>query len=217
MKSCVVFAYTDRTSSIVQYLEKIKSKKKLDKNKKKGEKIFYKENVEIIFSDESGVGKSEIIKQNIIKSGKKYIHFPFGGEFSRKDVINRLKKIKINKNDEEKTAIHLDLYDSKTTDSMKYFLYSFLITKLYGQNETLFYLSKKVEIKIEIPNGFVDFFLKFPILSIFENKIEMKIENLPPLLVKEELNSNIQIVCNYLKLLKRGLISEKDLYIKMFL
>ena len=94
MKSCVVFAYTDRTSSIVQYLEKIKSKKKLDKNKKKGEKIFYKENVEIIFSDESGVGKSEIIKQNIIKSGKKYIHFPFGGEFSRKDVINRLKKLK---------------------------------------------------------------------------------------------------------------------------
>ena len=215
MKSCVVFAYSDRTSSIVQYLERIKGKKKLEhKNKKKGEKILYKENVEIIFSDKSGVGKSEIIKQNIIKSGKKYIHFPFGGEFSRKDVINRLKKIKINKKDEEKTAIHLDLYDSKQTDLMKDFLYSFLITKLYGQNETLFYLSKKVEIKIEIPNGFVDFFLKFPILSMFENKIEMKIENLPPLIVKEELNSNIQIVCNYLKLLKRGLISEKDLYIK---
>ena len=81
---------------------------------------------------------------------------------------------------------------------MKEFLYSFLITKLYGQNETLFYLSKDIEIKIEIPNGFVDFFLKFPILSMFKNRIVMKIEKLPPLIVHPELNSNIQIVCNYL-------------------
>ena len=32
---------------------------------------------------------------------------------------------------------------------MKDFLYSFWITKLYGQNETLFYISKEIEIKIE--------------------------------------------------------------------
>ena len=50
---------------------------------------------------------------------------------------------------------------------MKDFLYSFLITKLYGQNETLFYLSKEVEIKIEIPNGFIDFFFFFLILYMF--------------------------------------------------
>ena len=213
IKSCVVFAYSDKTSSIVQYLERIKGKKKLEhKNKKKGENILYKENVEIIYSNKSGVGKSKYIEESIKKNGKKYIYFPFGGEFNRKDVINRLKKIKIK--DEEKTAIHLDLYDSKQTDLMKDFLYSFLITKLYGQKETLFYLSKKVEIKIEIPNGFINFFLKFPILSMFEKKYEMKIEELPPLIIEEQINSNIQIVCNYLKLLKSGKISDKDLNIK---
>ena len=213
MKSCVAFVYSDKTSSIVQYLERIKGKKKLEhKNKKKGEKILYKENVEIIFSNKSGVGKSKYIEQNIKNNGKQYIYFPFGGEFNRKDVINRLKHIKIK--NEEKAAIHLDLYDSKQTDLMKDFLYSFLITKLYGQNETLFYLSKKVEIKIEIPNGFINFFLKFPILSMFENKTEMKIENLPPLIIEEQINSNIQIVCNYLKLLKSGQITDKDLNIK---
>jgi energy-coupling factor transporter ATP-binding protein EcfA2 len=213
MKSCVAFVYSDKTSSIVQYLERIKGKKKLEhKNKKKGEKILYKENVEIIFSNKSGVGKSKYIEQNIKNNGKQYIYFPFGGEFNRKDVINRLKHIKIK--NEEKAAIHLDLYDSKQTDLMKDFLYSFLITKLYGQNETLFYLSKKVEIKIEIPNGFINFFLKFPILSMFENKTEMKIENLPPLIIEEQINSNRQIVCNYLKLLKSGKISDKDLNIK---
>ena len=97
---------------------------------------------------------------------------------------------------------------------MKEFLYSFLITKLYGQNETIFYLPKEVEFKIEIQNGFVYFFLKFPILSMFKNRISMSINNLPPLIVQKEINSNLQIVCNYLKLLNSGKLAEKDLYIK---
>ena len=42
----------------------------------------------------------------------------------------------------------------------------------------------------------------------------MTIDNLPPLIVPAKINSDIQIVCNYLKLLKSGKLSEKDLYIK---
>ena len=211
MNSCLAFAYSDKTASIVQSLERIRGRQFLEhEDMKINEEIKYEQNVEIIWSDKSGLGKSQIIEQKIKKSGKKYIHFPFGGEFNRKDVINRLKKISII--NPSKTAIHLDLYDSKQTDLMKDFLYSFLVTKLYGQNETLFYLPKDVEIKIEIPNGFVDFFLKFPILSMFKN-IE-KIEKLPPLIVDKEINSNLQIVCNYLKLLKSGKLAELDLYIK---
>jgi hypothetical protein len=96
---------------------------------------------------------------------------------------------------------------------MKDFLYSFLVTKLYGQSENLFYLSKKVKIVIEIPCGFVDFFNKYPLLSMFENRTEMKIANLPPLIVPKVINSNVQIVCNYLKLLNSGKLSETDLII----
>ena len=217
MQSCLAFAYSDKTSSIVLYLERIKGRKILKHaDKKPNEEILYDEKVEIISSDKSGVGKSTQICDNIEKKGKKYIHFPFGGEFNRKDVINRLKYInsEINKFGAEKAVIHLDLYDSKQVDLMKDFLYSFLITKLYGQNEALFFLSKKVEIKIEIPNGFVNFFLKFPILGMFRNRIEMKIDNLPPLKVPAELDSNVQIVCNYLKLLKSGKLADQDLYIK---
>ena len=100
MKSCLVFVYYDRTASIIQYLERIKGKKKLEhKEKKKGEEILYEEGVEIISSDKSGVGKSTQIKRDIENSGKKYIHFPFGGEFNRKDVINRLKQIERDIND----------------------------------------------------------------------------------------------------------------------
>ena len=215
MKSCLVFAYSDKTSTIVQYLERIKGHEKLEhKDKNKEPKKLYEEKVEIISSDKSGVGKSTYIKNQVEKSKKKYIHFPFGGEFNRKEVISRLKKINIKNEDASKTVIHLDLYDTKQTDLMKDFLYSFLITKLYGQNETLFYLSKEVEIKIEIPNGFIDFFLKFPILDMFKNKYKLTIDKLPPLQVDLKLDSNIQIVCNYLKLLKEGKLDDHDLYIK---
>jgi len=215
MKSCLVFAYSDKTSTIVQYLERIKGHEKLEhKNKNKEPKILYEEKVQIISSDKSGVGKSTYIKNEVEKNKKFYIHFPFGGEFNRKEVISRLKKINIKSENANRTVIHLDLYDSKQTDLMKDFLYSFLITKLYGQNETLFYLSKEVEIKIEIPNGFIDFFLKFPILDMFKNKYKMSINKLPPLVVDPRIDSNIQIVCNYLKLLEEGKLNDHDLYIK---
>ena len=214
MKSCVAFGCTVRDDSLVRTLENLKGRQYLKHDdKKKIEKKLYKENVEIISSDKAGVGKSTQIKLKIKSQNKKYIHFPFGGEFSRKDVINRLKKIQDKITNEDNTVIHLDLYDSKQTDLMKDFLYSFLVTKLYGQSENLFYLSKKVKIVIEIPCGFVDFFNKYPLLSMFENRTEMKIANLPPLIVPKVINSNVQIVCNYLKLLNSGKLSETDLII----
>ena len=215
MKSCLVFVYSDKNSTIVTYLDRIKYRKKLQhKDKKKDEQHLFNEKVQIVFSDKSGIGKSTHIKQEVEKNKKIYIHFPFGGEFSRKDVIARLKNIRMINKRASDTVIHLDLYDTKQTDLMKNFLFSFLVTKLYGQNENIFYLSKNVEIKIEIPNGFINFFYKFPILDMFENKYEMKIDKLEELIVPPEINSNMQIVCNYLKLFEEKQISEADLYIK---
>ena len=97
---------------------------------------------------------------------------------------------------------------------MKELLFSFLITKYFGQNETLFYLPKKVEIIVEIPCGIINIFGKYPLLSMFKNKTEIKIENLPHLIINRNIDSNIQIVCNYLKLLNAGQLSEKDLIIQ---
>ena len=67
MKSCLAFAYSDKTSSIVLYLERIKGKQILEhKDNKNKEEIKYEENVEIISSDKSGVGKSTRIKNSIL-------------------------------------------------------------------------------------------------------------------------------------------------------
>jgi hypothetical protein len=86
------------------------------------------------------------------------------------------------------------------------FLFSILITRFYGQNEDIFFLSKDIQIKLEIPNTFINFFKKFPVLDLFTVK-ELKISNLPPLIVPHDISCDIEIVANYLKALKEDKIT----------
>ena len=209
INSLLIFLYTTKSSDIYRSLEMKNYKDTLKIKPKDYEKIIYEENdIEIIKSDKSGVGKSTQIKKEIEENKKKYIYFPFGGVLIREDIIKRLKALTIDSN----CTIHIDLYDTDQISLMMDFLFSMLITKCFGQNEDIFYLSKDVNIKIEIPNSFINFFEKFPILTLFKMK-EIKITNLSPLIVPNNLDSNIQIVANYLKCLKEGKINDFDLII----
>ena len=207
MVSCLIILYRNKSSDIYRYLEMKNYRNILKiKSEYKNEKYEGKD-IQIIKSDKSGVGKSTSIKKEIEDNKKKWIYFPLGGVFNREDIINRLKQLKIDSN----CVIHLDLYDTDLITIMMDFLFSILITRFYGQNEDIFYLSKDIQIKIEIPNSFIDFIEKFPILSLFEQK-ELKIENLPPLIVPTNIDCDIQVVANYLKCLKEGKIDEYDLF-----
>jgi len=210
MNSCLIILYTTRTTDIFKSLDSLKNRKILDIKKDVFENFEIKSNVEIISSDFSGVGKSTEIRRSIEEKHKNYIYFPIGGVFKRKDIVKRLKNLEISKN----SVLHLDLYDTEQTDLMMEFLFSILITRLYGQNEDIFYLFKEVDIKIEIPNGFIDFFQKFPILTLFDHK-KLSINNLAPLIIENKVNSKVQIVANYLKALEeenKDMIDAKNLF-----
>ena len=209
MTSCLIILYTTRKTDIFKSLDSLKYRKILDIKNDVFEKFEIKSNIKIISSDFSGVGKSTEIKRSIERKNKKYIYFPLGGVFKREDIVKRLKNLEISKD----SALHLDLYDTDQTDLMMEFLFSILITRLYGQNEDIFYLFNEVDIKIEIPNGFIDFFQKFPILTLFRHK-KLSINNLAPLIVENKINSNVQIVANYLKALKdeNNIIDIKNLF-----
>ena len=126
---------------------------------------------------------------------------------SKLDIIERLKNLNL-KND---SAIHVDLYDTEETKLMEEFLHFILIKKTYGENKNIINISKDIEIKIEIPNGYKDYFIVYPILTLFPTK-KLSIKNLSPLIVTNEIDSNIQIVANYLKALKNDEIDKIDLY-----
>ena len=207
ISSCLIILYTNKNSDLYINLEMKRYRKVLEIKKDMYDSQTYTDNnIEVIKSDKSGVGKSTQIKKDILDSGKKWIYFPLGGVLTREEIIKRLSKLNI----DNKSVLHLDLYNTDQTSLMMEFLFSLLITKFYGENEDIFFFSKDIQIKVEIPNTFINFFEKFPILSLFKIR-EMSISKLAPLIVPKELESNIQIVANYLKGLKENKINEYDL------
>ena len=207
MRSCLFILHINNYSDTYKWLELERTIKKLDISKEDYKNEIYEgDKIEVIYSDKSGVGKSTKIKNDILNKNKRYIYFPFGGVLKRDEILERLQKLELDNN----CIIHIDLYDTDQPSLMMEFLFSALITKVYGKNDNIFYLSKEIEIKIEVPNSFIDFFAKFPILNLFP-KTMLSIDKLSPLIVSEDLSSNIQIVCNYLKDLKDKNIDKNDL------
>jgi len=213
-KSCLIILSINKSTEIYKSLCSMKYKKtfysQIEKELQK-QTLDNINNIKIISSDKSGIGKSTKIKNEIIKNEKLYIYFPLGGVFTRKEIIQRLKKFENQKN----AAIHLDLFDTDNIDLMLDFLFWILITRLYKVNEDIVYLLEDTQIYIEIPNGFINFFAKFQILDLIPKNLQYKllIKQKEPLIVDNKLDSNIQIVSNYLKLMEEGKIDTKDLYI----
>ena len=135
MKSCLIIFYMDSESDIYKSLCLLKYRKILNISSNEFDNIIIdNSNVEIILSDESGVGKSTYIKLEIEKSGKDYIYFPLGGVLNKEDILERLKNLEIEKKNPNKTVFYLDLYNTEQIGLMVEFLFSVLITKFYGKN-----------------------------------------------------------------------------------
>ena len=149
-------------------------------------------NIIVISSEVCGLGKSFRIKKNIKEEGKIYYHFPLGGKLTKKiiyqkilDLFERIKAERIkdnrcvkkheNSEDKEdineeytefdKVAIHLDIIETKDIDLVNEFLFSFLITKFYTNNENIIYIPNNIKIYIEVPNSTEDYSLDFLILN----------------------------------------------------
>ena len=213
-ESCLIIFSSVKSSDIFKSLDSIQYKKAFNSSIEKNIEKIKIENLDkitIVNSDKAGIGKSTKIKNIIEEKRKHYIYFPLGGVFTRKDILQRLKQLNIGKN----TAIHLDLYDTDCIDLMMEFLFWIIIGNLYKKKEDIFYLFEDTEIYIEIPNGFINFFRKFPILDLIPQKPGNKllINQLEPLIVPKELDSKVQIVSNYLKLFNQEKIDENDLNI----
>ena len=76
LNSCLIILYSNKLSDIYRSLEMKKYKKVLNIKRKEFENEKYEGNdIEIIKSDKSGVGKSTQIKKEIEDNKKKWIYF----------------------------------------------------------------------------------------------------------------------------------------------
>ena len=165
------------------------------------------ENIKVFSSDVCGLGKTFKIKKMIKENNEIYYHFPLGGMLTKKIIYEKILKFlqkikkdskiqeaKINKNDEgdkkkknKNIAVHLDLIESKETDLINEFLFSFLITKFYTNNEDIIYIPNNIKVYVEIPNSFENYLTKYGTLNVFE-KEHIELGKLPKL----ELEDNIK-------------------------
>ena len=195
MDSCLIFIYNDECNPVfLNEIQKLTPPKfPLDRTKSfmsYGEKNHNNMNVHVISSEICGLGKSTKIKNTIIESGKKYFYFPLGGNLTKNKIYSKLSEIIKNtevktKNSYKDIAIHLDLYETKETSILNEFLFCFIITKFYSNNENIIYIPKNIEIYIEIPNCFRDFISNYDILQPFKDD-PIKIGKLPALKLPEE-------------------------------
>ena len=206
MISCLIITSKNLDDELFKSLFRFKYIKTFDIPEKEKNKIKIIEgnnnNIFLVSSDHSGVGKSTYIKDKT--NEKNYIYFPIGGIFTKEDTLKRLQNLDKEKNinnDTNNLLLHIDLYDTDKKSLMNDFLYFVLFTRLYGQDNNIFYLSKKIKIYIEIPYSFINFLDKFPLLKLFPNK-KLTLDSLIPLKVPEDICSNVKIVSLYLKLLK---------------
>jgi len=170
------------------------------------------ENIKVFSSDVCGLGKSFKIKK-LIEKNTIYYHFPLGGMLTKKIIYEKILKFlqkikkdtkikkdeinKKNKKDEgdkkkdeyleyNNIAVHLDLIESEETDLINEFLFSFLITKFYTNNEDIIYIPNNIKVYIEIPNSFENYLTKYGILSVFE-KEHIELGKLPKLELEEDI------------------------------
>ena len=233
MKSCLVFIYNKKSESFINDLKNFtpkdlkmtKSKHSLNRamtnatissQSSRGSFDILREELynktHIIQSEVCGLGKSSKIKNKIAKLKKKYIYFPLGGNITKEIIYKRLneKMEEINSKTTDNygdIAIHLDIFDSKDNivSVLNEFLFSFLITKFYSNNENFIYIPTNIEIFIEIPNCFKDFISNYGILKSFQKDDDMiTIKNLPELNLP---NKKIQLFKNML-----GLCENHEIY-----
>ena len=160
------------------------------------------------------MGKSTEIKNKIIDEyNKKYIYFPLGGVFTRKEIAKRLLKLNLNQNDINSSVIHLDLNDTSLDELVKEILFKLLILKEFSVNEDIIYFGENIQFIVELPVGFLNFFEKYQVFLKYSEK--QNIDKLLPLKLSSTdikvKDSFIQIVSNTLKLYEKGVINKNNL------
>ena len=161
-----------------------------------------KNNITIFTSDVCGLGKTFKIKKLIEEKNQRYFHLLIGGILTKNNISRKLTNL-LNKIKEEESnnklskniryAIHLDLTESEEISIMNEFLFSFLITKFYTNNETIIYIPKDIEIYIEIPNCFKNYLSQFGILNIFPKK-NISLNEIPKLHLPKQTIDNFKLM-----------------------
>ncbi|CAG2241117.1 RNF213 [Mytilus edulis] len=163
--------------------------------------------VTVVTSDVPGAGKTEFIQTKAILRSMRSICLHISGPLKRLSIIEELQKLYLKKYH----VLHIDIGAVSDPFQLDTFLFELLVLKYVSCGATAYALSCD-HVFIEIANTVKQTLSNsLPSVAFFKRE-HLKWKNYDDLKVSTEINSPIQIVCNYFKSLNEGTVDAQDLY-----
>ncbi|CAJ0853279.1 18836_t:CDS:2 [Entrophospora sp. SA101] len=165
-------------------------------------------NVTSLSSDLSGQGKTEWIKQDSFEKGKVTCSLLISDGLNFSKLVSQLKECKLRKVE----SLHLNIVSAENPSEVNMFLFELLILGIVSNSVDIAILPA-TEIYIEVSSTTEQKLLNsMPITSYLRRKhLSWDTNNL---VISQEINSPIQIVCHYLNAFDRKAIEEIDILFK---
>ncbi|CAG8443124.1 10027_t:CDS:10 [Scutellospora calospora] len=172
-------------------------------------KVIYNElhpnNVKCLSSDLSGQGKSEYIRQESFANGKVPRSFLISDGVDFGTLVHKFKEFKIRRVE----SLHINIVSADHPVDVNMFLFELLTLGVVSNNMDIAYLPDTF-IFIEIASTVNQYLLKsLPITGCLRS--EHLTWNIEKLMVSQEINSPIQVVCRYLLAHSTSKVDDKDI------
>lgn len=157
-------------------------------------------------SESPGIGKSLHIKTNAFLSRKQVSKIHISGPLHKKKLIERLADSKLHKHQ----AIHIDIGSVDDPVELDTFIFELIILRYVKAGFRAACLETKF-VYIEIANTINDS-LRNSLNTVMSFKREHLVwDSYDDFVVSTEINSPVQVVCQYLQCLKKGQLDKKDI------
>ncbi|CAG2254602.1 RNF213 [Mytilus edulis] len=173
-------------------------------------KQYFKEywsHISVVTSEVPGLGKSEYIQSSAIKNKTRSACIHISGPMNRLLIIEELMKLCI----KPYHVLHVDIGTIHDPYELDLFLFELIVLRHVSVGSTAYALECE-KIFIEIANTVKDTLRNsLPVVTCFQRK-RIEWDNYNDLKISSEINSPVQVVCQYLKAMDTATLDVKDLY-----
>ncbi|KAL3859950.1 hypothetical protein ACJMK2_010129 [Sinanodonta woodiana] len=160
-----------------------------------------------ITSDVPGLGKTETIRQNAQRQNRGVATFHISGPLNKARLVHRLADMRVGQNH----ALHIDIGNIDNPFELDAFLFEIIVLGFVSTGRACVCLPT-IYIFIEIANT-INHQLKDALKTAMSFKrINLSWQNYSNFIVSNNINSPVQVVCQYLNALEDGTIDTKDIY-----
>lgn len=163
--------------------------------------------VRMITSTLPGLGKTEIIKREVLEKNMNVVTFSVSGPLDQSKLIQRLKNLNLKKYH----CLHLDVGEVSDPLWLDTFLFQLIVTGMVSSGTQLYHLATS-HVYIEIANTLKDWLRESLVISKYFTRVHLQWRNYEDLLVSSEITSKLQVVCQYFDIFDRARLESADIH-----